>query len=57
MLDELRTLKDRSWHKTIVRSIASQNKLKVSIDKEIALHEAGWRGGGVMARHGIEGWV
>ncbi|QKV52376.1 contractile injection system protein, VgrG/Pvc8 family [Comamonas antarctica] len=40
LLDELRTVKDRSWHKTtlgtIVRSIAAQNKLKVSIDKEIA---------------------
>ncbi len=39
LLDELRAVKDRSWHKTtvgtIVRSIAAQNKLKVSIDKEI----------------------
>ncbi len=39
MLDELRAIKDRSWHKTslgdIVRSIAAQNQLNVSIDKEI----------------------
>lgn len=45
MLDELRTLKDRSWHKTtvgtIVRSIGAQNKLKVSIDKEIAARKIG----------------
>jgi phage protein D len=43
LLDELRTVKDRSWHKTtvgtIVRSIAAQNQLKVSIDKEIAVRK------------------
>lgn len=45
MLDELRALKDRSWHKTtvgtIVQSIGAQNKLKVSIDKEIAARKIG----------------
>lgn len=39
LIDTLRDVKDRSWHKTtvgvIVRSIAAQNSLKVSIDKEI----------------------
>ncbi len=43
LLDELRAIKDRSWHKTnlgdIVRSIAAQNQLKASIDKEIALRK------------------
>lgn len=40
LLDELRTIKDRSWHKTtvgaIVQSIAVTNNIKASIDKEIA---------------------
>lgn len=43
LLDELRDIKDRSWHKTtvgaVVRSIAAKNNLKVSIDKEIALRK------------------
>ncbi|WP_284336723.1 contractile injection system protein, VgrG/Pvc8 family [Comamonas sp. NoAH] len=43
LLDELRTIKDRSWHKTtvgaIVQSIAAANKLKASIDKEIAVRK------------------
>lgn len=40
LLDELRMLKDRSWHATtvgaIVRSIATQNKLKAQVDATIA---------------------
>jgi hypothetical protein len=43
LLDELRTIKDRSWHKTtvgaIIQSIAVTNKLKASIDKDIAVRK------------------